>query len=610
MQNSPLMYKKPLFNTLPLYLLVLLLTLPFLLRIRVQPITSYVLDNVSFILALSIVLICGIQGRIWHKVPKGTWYFLSLAVLWYLQSLYIDLPFVGQSYFAIGVFLGLAALAFAMRGLLLAFGREKIVLFIASGLLIGSILQFGVGLIQLLDLELYFNGLVLGSKVTTIYGQLGQRNHFGHYLMWGLVSTCYLYTIGKLRLFLSGLIIVMLTIGLALTGSRTVVLYAIIVMIITVLWSLRMRNFASKRLLKISIFAVVILILMQWIVPGVLSQFGLFLDSGMGRLASSSSGARRWFEWHKAWLIFKEYPFFGVGWSRYASAAYALDTLPAFINEPKESGLFTHSHNILTELLSEMGLLGTLLVVVGFSWVIWRYITEKASLESWILLCLMGVSLSHSLLEYPLWYVYFLAPFVVFMSLGTPTEKEISARKCWFSGGVILLLATCLFGYCIHLITVYDELQNTYFLRNVEHGRENRIKKLELLAKNEPLFRFYTLYTLESIYYPSKSESRRAKEVNKLVTDYRPYSYPLLRKAMYQDLAGEKKEALQTIIQMNTYYLVLTPEFLEMLGSEGDYRGLISETLKACQKLKEKKPKTKCTIPKKIISSDSEIETK
>lgn len=610
MQNSSLMYKKPLFNTLPLYLLALLLTLPFLLRVRVQPISSYVLDNVSFILVLSIVLVCGVQGRLWHKIPKGTWYFLSLAALWYLQSLYIDLPFVGQSYFAIGVFLGLAALIFAMRGLLLAFGREKIALFIAFGLLIGSTLQFGVGLIQLLDLELYFNGLVLDSKVTTIYGQLGQRNHFGHYLMWGLVSACYLSAIGKLRLFFSCLIILMLTIGLALTGSRTVILYAIVVMIITVIWSLRMRNFASKRLLKISIFALTVLILMQWIVPSLLNQFGLFLDSGMGRFASSSSGARRWFEWHKAWLIFKEYPFFGVGWSGYASAAYSLDMLPAFVNEPKETGLFAHSHNLVTQLLAEMGLLGTLAVLVGFVWVVWRYISEKVSVESWVLLCLMGVSLSHSLVEYPLWYVYFLAPFAIFMSLGIPTEKEKAVRKCWFNGGFFLLLTTCLFGYCIHLITVYDELQSTYFLRNVEHAKDIRIKKLELLSEKEPLFRFYTLYTLESFYYPSKVENKRAKEVNQLVTDYRPYSYPLLRRAMYQDLAGTKKQAQETIVQMNTYYRVLTPEFLEMLGRSGDYPDLIPETLKACQGLKVKNPKIKCTIPKKIVSSDSEIEIK
>lgn len=603
MQNPSVLYKKPLFNTLPLYLLALLFTVPFLLRIRIQPITSYILDNISFVLALVIVLVCGIQGRLWHKVPKVTWYFLALAAFWLLQTFLIDLPFVGQSYFAIGIFLGMAVFSFALRGLLLAFGREKIILFIAVALLVGSLLQFGVGVIQLLNLESYFNGFILRSaNATTIFGQLGQRNHYGHYLMWGLVATCYLHSIDKLRLLFSILIVLALSVGLALTGSRTVILYGIIVLVITVIWPLRMRNFASNRLLKISLFALITLLLFQWVIPYLLTFFGINLDSGMERLVTSSGG-RRSFEWLKAWLVFKEHPLFGVGWSGYAPAAYALDTLPAFINEPKETGLFVHSHNLVTQLLAEVGLVGTLLTLLGFVWVIWRYFSEKATLENWMLLCLMGVSLGHSMLEYPLWYIYFLAPFAVFMSLSIPTEKEETVKKCWLNGGLIFLVTSCLFGYSIHLMSVYNQLQGHYFLRNMDHAKEIRIKELERLAKEEPLFRFYTLYTLES-FYASTVEGKRSKEVNQQVTDFRPYSYPVLRKVMYQDLAGEKKQAQETLIHMNTYYQIMTPEFLSMLGQSGKHPDLIPQTLKACQELQKKRPKAKCVAPKKITGSE------
>lgn len=591
-------YKKPLFNTLPLYLLVLLFTLPFLLRLRAQPISSYILENISFILILLLVLSCGIQGRLWHKAPKATWYFLALAIFWYLQSLYLSLPFVGQSYFAIGVFLGLAVLAFALRGLVLAFGREKIVLFITLALVIGATIEFGIGLLQLLKLESFYQGLIVKSpNISTIIGQLGQRNHFGHYLMWGLVSVCYLHAIGKLRLFFSVFLLFALAIGLSLAGSRTVVLYTLVVFILTILWSLRMQNFASKRLLNITLFGLVLLLLLQWLLPYLLDWFGIPFSSGVNRLITSSGG-RRWYEWLKAWLIFKEHPFWGVGWTGYAQAAYQLDILPAFIHEPKESGLFVHSHSLITQLLAEMGSLGTTLVLCGFVWVIWRYFTETAVLENWFLLSLMGVSLSHSLVEYPLWYVYFLAPFAVFMSLALPTEKETLPKKYWLNGSAVLLLTACLLAYCIHLITVYDQLQRYHSLSHVEHAKDIRIQKLESLVKQEPLFQFYTLYVLDLFYTPTKKINKRAKEVNQIVTDYRAYSYPLLRRAMYEDFSGETIQAQATLAHMNTYYQVLVPEFLGVLGRAKHHPELLRQTLHTCQKLKVNNPKIKCVYLK------------
>ncbi|XLM23360.1 O-antigen ligase family protein, partial [Chromobacterium piscinae] len=79
--------------------------------------------------------------------------------------------------------------------------------------------------------------------------------------------------------------------------------------------------------------------------------------SGVARLAANGDdmGARRFAEMHKAWLTFKAHPLWGVGWSQYAAESVRLQPLPQFAAAGYNSGLFTNAHNLVMQLLAEMG---------------------------------------------------------------------------------------------------------------------------------------------------------------------------------------------------------------------------------------------------------------
>jgi hypothetical protein len=77
---------------------------------------------------------------------------------------------------------------------------------------------------------------------------------------------------------------------------------------------------------------------------------------------------------------------------------------------------FDHSHNLLLQLAVESGLPLTVAVAGGTGWALWRARsglvaesdeTARGARTALFMLVMVGV---HSLLEYPLWYTYFLMP--------------------------------------------------------------------------------------------------------------------------------------------------------------------------------------------------------
>jgi len=139
------------------------------------------------------------------------------------------------------------------------------------------------------------------------------------------------------------------------------------------------------------------------------------------RLAANSDGmgARRLAEWGKAWIVFIEHPGYGFGWYQYASESVRLQMLPQFANAGVNSGLFANAHNLVFQLLAEMGLVGTLCALLGFAWAAWPYFSRRVEPVHLVPLAIMAVTLIHSMLEYPLWYLYFPAVLVMMLALGS-----------------------------------------------------------------------------------------------------------------------------------------------------------------------------------------------
>jgi O-antigen ligase len=149
-----------------------------------------------------------------------------------------------------------------------------------------------------------------------------------------------------------------------------------------------------------------------------------------------------------AWALLLAEPW-GVGFGGFNRAW----TLSAFPQRP--IAFFDHTHNLPLQLLVELGwplggaVLGLLLA--GFAAaarLAWRAgssagagaVDQRAAL---MLLLVVGV---HSMLEYPLWYAYFLLPTALAFGLALPGQRSARAPLRWPAGLGALLIAASAFA--------------------------------------------------------------------------------------------------------------------------------------------------------------------
>ncbi|HCR6473342.1 TPA: pilin glycosylation ligase domain-containing protein, partial [Shigella flexneri] len=107
-----------------------------------------------------------------------------------------------------------------------------------------------------------FHG-ILAYGGGTVNGQLGQRNHLGHYLMWGVLAASYLWATRKMPDWLGFICVFLLTAVLGLVNSRTILGYIIAIVLILPFWYWRAGR-ESVRLIKIFFFAAVLAAVFQF----------------------------------------------------------------------------------------------------------------------------------------------------------------------------------------------------------------------------------------------------------------------------------------------------------------------------------------------------------
>lgn len=241
---------------------------------------------------------------------------------------------------------------------------------------------------------------------------LRQPNHLASLLLWGLVAWVPMrHTerwFGKrMHGGVSAALGVLLILGLVLTGSRTGALGAVLLAV----WGWSDRRLAGK--------ARAGLLLAPWVY---LACWGLMMLWGQltGQLFGGEEHLRnggaevltstRYVMWQNALALIQAYPWLGVGFGKFGMAW----TLTPFANRSGE--LFDHAHNLPLHLAVELGLPAAILVMALLSWALWQAARRSwqvtgdegvAARAVFVMLPIIGL---HSLLEYPLWYNYFLLP--------------------------------------------------------------------------------------------------------------------------------------------------------------------------------------------------------
>jgi O-antigen ligase len=289
---------------------------------------------------------------------------------------------------------------------------------LAAGLLLAGLLGAAVAAIQVFQPGwtdghwIAYSGLA-GRAV----GNLRQPNHLGSLLLWALVAAVALHELRWLPRAALWAVALPLVLAIELTASRTgaVGLGGLL------LWALldrRLSPTARWMLAATPLLYAVAYLAMGWY--GELSQHALgagarlAAEGGLGELANpanpTGSPNSRLNIWRNTLDLIAAQPWTGVGFGEFNFAW----TLTAFPHRP--TAFFDHSHNLLLQLAVELGLPAAALVTGLLGWAGWRSgVQARGATGDQGLIARAGSVLVliaglHSLVEYPLWYAYFLLP--------------------------------------------------------------------------------------------------------------------------------------------------------------------------------------------------------
>ena len=331
-------------------------------------------------------------------------------------------PQIGLLYAAYLIWAGL--LLILGRHLAEGIGLARLAGVLAWGFALGALAGSVIALIQ-------WRGAGAGAWWIApggVYANLGQINHHAHYSWLGIVSLFYLRGRGWLSRPLFWLALLPIVMGSVLGGSRAVVLYPLI-LVVSILWARRRAPqgptaglLADAMLLLPAV--VVLSMLGFWAAPagpgsGVTSVSRLYqaVEGSSVRMALAGT----------AWTVFLEHPWLGVGagnypWASFLAAAGREGGEPFMVAE--------NAHNFILQCLAEFGTPTTVLVILLLVFWARRFVVRPWGLEELWCGAVLGIVATHALLEYPLWYAYFLGPAALLLgATGSGGAILLSGRR-------------------------------------------------------------------------------------------------------------------------------------------------------------------------------------
>jgi O-antigen ligase len=327
---------------------------------------------------------------------------------------------------------GLVAL-FAASAQDRGFGRHALRA-LCIGLVIASLAGSVVGLVQVFAPSLADGNVVAKTGLEgRAVGNMRQPNHLSSLLLWGIIAAAWLGDDGAAarwsrRNVAIWAIALLFVLGVVLTSSRT---GAIGTGVLT-LWALLDRRLSRPTrwllgLMPLFYFAF-------WLGNSAWADYAHHVFGGEARFSTSGDiSSSRYGIWSNTLELIKAHPWFGVGFGEF-NFAWTLTPFPG-----RPVAFFDHTHNLPLQLIVEMGIPLGLLVIGLLLFALYCALRNvmpqpdrdpslppQMSSAAFMIVLMIGL---HSLLEYPLWYAYFLLPtaFAFGLCLGDPPRGKKAA---------------------------------------------------------------------------------------------------------------------------------------------------------------------------------------
>jgi hypothetical protein len=211
-------------------------------------------------------------------------------------------------------------------------------------------------------------------------------------MLWGPLAAGYL--LRQQRLLWCACSLPLLATLLA-TGSRTGVIGLALVALAVLVRSDRMRARAAR---------------VWWLLLLAAVPLGWFALSSFTRSMAQAAILQRLALWRDTLEVISQHPALGVGWGQ-LNFAWTLTSLAH-----RAPDVFDHAHSLPLHLSAELGLPLTAVVLTLLGVALWRAQSALRTAAGFTIAMLVATALLHSLIEYPLWFSYFLLPTAVLLA--------------------------------------------------------------------------------------------------------------------------------------------------------------------------------------------------
>ncbi len=524
----------------------LMWVLPFLHYRHQYPLTTFYQEWWSALFGvLALVLLAARDYWQQPQVPRIAQLPVALVAVLLLQWGLGMVAYADQALLYVLYLLFAAMLMLLGARLRECFGMERLALALAVCLLAGAEASALIGVLQHFRWHTPLDTVVVVKVSSSVFGNLAQPNHFANYIALGLASLGLLLQQHRLRVRYVVPLALPLLFVMTLSGSRSSWLY--LLMMSALAWWWARRDTAQRPLLRYSLLLVAGLGLMHLVVQlPFMAGAGSSIDTMQRLFGEDASGGIRLYLWREAWLMLSQSPWLGVGFGQFAWHHFQL--LPV-LQQGNILGLYNNAHNLVFQLAAEAGLAGLLALLVSLG--VWLYGLRRAPLDAahWWGYAALGVLAIHSLLEYPLWYTYFVAVAALLLGMLDETRYRLELRNAGrLSVAAILLLGLVTL---MQLRSGYRQLEQVLSIRPASTADRSAFDTRDGLVEvhSGSLLSPYAELFMSSLIEVNDEHLKEKLELNTRVMRFVPIGMVVYRQALLLAQAGRRDQARTVLKQ-------------------------------------------------------------
>lgn len=422
----------PTWSVVPAAAIVLAIVVPLLVSKHTLPLATFYGEWVAALLAIALCVLFVLRRQQRLSAKPGLFPWVIVLPLWLIVTSLAKIAsaspdvsgsrFITQITLALGIAVIVAAWHYG-QSVILDF-RPRIADAIGAAFLLAGLLGSLAQWIQLFHLEPHTFGLVspyFYDDNRRLWGNLNQPNHQATVEGLALVASVWLASRGSLRFPMWLVAVALLESGIVLSGSRTGVLHVGLAAVYALVAAWLARNVRRDAdpmrrpmgLIVAAVAMVVMLLVLQPTIKAAGLAFDWRLFDTLAQLKAEDQISARGALWTHAIAMFRSHPWLGVGWGEFGWAQFQqMEQVGVKVE------MSLHAHNAMLDLLAKTGIVGAVgvgLILLAWLWRVirvrlWHGDSEERR-QTVLVLTWLAMLCAHSMLEYPLHYLYFFLPF-------------------------------------------------------------------------------------------------------------------------------------------------------------------------------------------------------